>query len=590
MVTNSFMSINNKTYYQILLLISMLNLLFMHYFFYFSDYLEWTWLYSEAINLCGIVFDVFVLLIFSLIIVGRRLKPALLITEIITMSWSFVNVMYGRFFFQYLSLSAIGEAHELGDSLVVNSVMSAFNMFDFYYVVSLLCFVFVFRRTKPIILHCKTTLRFISIPVISILLTFLFFSVYQFLHPKYRNNWEYFVGGIKELSYYPFGGGTPNLVHFQNGCVRVLSYEVYDFFSVNKLTPEQILEIENFYLDKSHRTTSHLRNPKVKNVIFIILESFLSEPIDMKVDNKEITPFLNSLKRDSNVYYNGNMVSDIGCGESGDGQFIYMTGILPLHHKITVGQVKDNKLPALPIIFRNKLDIIYSELISPTNPNLWQQNDMNKAYGIVRGYWSDDITAGSQKKLDDESIFEFAANKLNSASEPFFSVVLSLSTHSPYNIYAGTDYLKGNKTLKEEYKNYLNSCHFLDEQLQSYFTVLKEKGLYENSLIIIASDHYAHLDMLGMRGKISTHIPLFIINGAFENNKAWQGEFHQVDTYTTLLDLLGIDQSWLGVGKTILSPNYTNSIDDQALGVSKKIIEGDYFLESKWDATGDGYK
>lgn len=563
----------------------MLNLLFMHYFFYFSDYIEWTWLYSVAINLCGIVFDVFVLLILSLIIVGRRLKLALLITEIITMLWSFVNVMYGRFFFQYLSLSAIGEAPEIGDSLVVNSVISAFHICDFYYVVSLLFFVFVFRRTKPIILHCNTTLRLISIPVISLLFTFLFFSVYHFLHPKYRNNWEYFVGGIQELTYYPFGGGTPNLVHFQNGCVRVLSYEVYDLFSVKKLTPEQISEIENYYLDKSQRTTSYQRNPNIRNIIFILLESFLSEPIDLKVDGKEITPFMNSLKRDSNVYYNGHMISDIGNGESGDGQFIYMTGILPLHHKITVAQVKNNKLPALPIVLRNELNINYSELISPTNPNLWQQNDMNKAYGIVRGYWSNDITAGGQKNLDDKSIFEFAANKLNSASEPFFSVVLSLSTHSPYNKYAGTDYLKGNRTLKEEYKNYLNSCHFLDEQLQSYFGALRDKGLYENSLIIIASDHYAHLDMLGMRGDISNHIPLFIINGGFDNNDVWYGEFHQVDTYTTLLDLLGIDQSWLGVGKTILSPNYTNSVDDQALDVSKMIIEGDYFLESKWDAT-----
>ena len=558
----------------------MLNLLFMHYFFYFSDYLEWTWLYSVAINLCGIVFDVFVILIISLIIAGRRLRPALLITEIITMLWSFVNVMYGRFFFQYLSLSAIGEAQELGDSLVVNSVMSAFHLYDFYFIFSLLCFVFVYKVTKPIKLYWNTTLRLISIPIVSLLLTFLFFSVYHFIHPKYRHNWELYIGGIQELSYYPFGGGTPNLVHFQNGCVRVLSYEVYDMFSVNKLTPEQISEIENFYLDKSHRTTSHQRNPKVRNVIFILLESFLSEPIDMKVDGKEITPFLNSLKRDSNVYYNGKMVSDIGCGESGDGQFIYMTGILPLNHKITVGQVKDNKLPALPIILRKELDISCSELISPTNPNLWQQNDMNKAYGIKKGYLRDDITEGGQKSLDDKSIFEFAANKLNKASEPFFSVVLSLSTHSPYNKYAGVDYLKGNRTLKEKYRNYLNSCHFLDEQLQSYFTVLKDKGLYDNSLIIIASDHYAHLDMLGVRGEITSHIPLFIINGGFDINNAWHGEFHQVDTYTTLLDLLGIDQSWLGVGTTILSPIYTTSVNDLARNISRMIIEEDYFSKS----------
>ena len=126
-----------------LVIFPMLNLLFMHYFFYFSDILEWTWTYSEIINLCGVVFDVSVLLIISQLIVGGRLKPALAITQIITMIWSFVNVMYGRFFFQYMSLSAIGEAHGLGDDLVINSVMSAFHWYDLFYLLSTICYIYI---------------------------------------------------------------------------------------------------------------------------------------------------------------------------------------------------------------------------------------------------------------------------------------------------------------------------------------------------------------------------------------------------------------------------------------------------------------
>ena len=69
-----------------------------------------------------------------------------------------------------------------------------------------------------------------------------------------------------------------------------------------------------------------------------MLESFLSAPIGLTVDGKEITPFLNSLKEDSTVYYNAHVTPNITMGESGDGQFIFMTGLLPLRDKLTVGE------------------------------------------------------------------------------------------------------------------------------------------------------------------------------------------------------------------------------------------------------------
>lgn len=555
----------------------MLNLLFMHYFFYFSDILEWTWTYSEIINLCGVVFDVSVLLIISLLIVGGRLKPAFAITQIITLIWSFVNVMYGRFFFQYMSLSAIGEAHGLGDDLVINSVMSAFHWYDLFYLLSIICYIYIYRRTKPLILKKIQIIKLLVVPILSLFVTFMAYSAYHFVHPHYRNNWELYKFRAKEFLFDSVRGGTPNLAHFQTGCIRVAVYEIYDMLHVTKLTAEQRKQIENNYQDHSLRTTYHQRNPNIKNVIFILLESFLSAPIDMKVDGKEITPFLNLLKRDSSVYYNGKMISDIGCGESGDGQFIYMTGILPLRYKMTVGQVKNNVLPSLPKVLKQKRGIGKSIIISPTVPNLWQQAEMNSAYELTGAFWLEDIVGKRKSPIDDEMIFEFASNILEPTSEPFFSLVLSLSTHGPYNKFAGENYLGESSGMTQEYRNYLNSCHFLDKQLCAFFNVLQDNGLYDSSLIVIASDHYAHLDLLKMSGKITSHTPLFIIHGGISSNGVWKGEFHQLDVYTTLLDVLGIESEWKGLGHTLLSPAYKNSVDDSVYELSDLIIEGDYF-------------
>lgn len=557
----------------------MLNLLFMHYYFYFSDILEWTWIYSEIINLFGVVFDVSILMIISLLIVGGRLKPAVVIVQTLTLIWSFINVMYGKFFFQYMSLSAFSEAHGLGDDLVINSVMSAFHWYDLFYLISAICFWGVYKRTKPDRYRYKKILGIFAIPAISVVMTIVVFSAYHFIHPHFRNNWELYKFRVKEFLYDSIQGGTPNLAHFQTGCVRVALFEIYDMMHVTKLTEEQKRQIESYYSDCSLRLSNHQRNPQIKNVIFILLESFLSAPIDMIVDGKEVTPFLNSLKRNSDVYYNGNMISDIGCGESSDGQFIYMTGVLPLRYRMTVGQVKDNVLPSLTKILKSEMGIKYSEIISPTVPNLWQQSEMNVAYGFDNAYWIEDILQGQSRLIDDQLIFQFASRHINEIKEPFFSLILSLSTHSPYNKYAGDNLFNENHSFNELYKNYLNSCHFLDTQLKVYFEKLKEKGIYDNSLIVIASDHYAHLDMLGMGGQLSNHTPLFIINGDIDIDSAWRGEFHQLDLYTTLLDLLAIDYPWRGLGYTLLNSTYANSVSVTTSEISELIINGDYFAQ-----------
>lgn len=562
---------------ELLLLFPFMNLLFMHYFFYINNLLEWTWLYSKIINLCAITFDVSVIFILCLIVFKCKMKLALASTQAITLVWSFVNVIYGRFFFQYMSLSVIAETSGLGNNLVINSILSEFHWYDLYFLFTPICFFLIYKRTTDKQINKKALLHLIAIPFSSLIITISSYSAYHFAHPHYRSNWDLFIFRMKEFLYDSTRGGCPNLAHFQTGCLRVACFEMYDLFKDTNLTPEEKKEIYTFSTDYSLRKSNHPLNPQIHNVIFILLESFLSEPIDLVVDGKEITPFLNQLKRDSNVFYNGYMKSDIGCGESGDGQFIYMNGIIPLKYKMTIGQVTKKELPSLPRLLQNKWKDCRTEIYFPTSPNLWQQTDMNKVYGIDYSYSLEDITNGQKGNIDDKMIFDFASKSLSESKMPFFSLILSLSTHSPYNKYHGKDYLAGNKTLPIEYKNYLNTCHYTDIQLKDFIESIKQKGLYDYSLIIIASDHNAHIDMLNMSGRVSDYTPLFIINGDIDKQTAWNKEFHQIDVFTTLLDILNIDSEWKGLGHTLLTPQYQSSVNASSSRISEMIINGDYF-------------
>ena len=140
----------------------------------------------------------------------------------------------------------------------------------------------------------------------------------------------------------------PNLTCFALGNTRILMLELYDSFHVLELSSEQRKSIANEVADLTERVTRSTFNQNVENVVFIVLESFLSLPIDLKVDGKEITPYLNNLKNDTTVYYNGHVIPNVTMGESGDGQFMFMTGILPLRDRLTVGEAKGLTLPALP--------------------------------------------------------------------------------------------------------------------------------------------------------------------------------------------------------------------------------------------------
>lgn len=554
------------------------NLLFLHYYFYFASLLELTFLYSGIANLMSVVFDVYVLAFLISCLCRGKIKCAFAITQGITLIWAFVNVFYSRFFDHYLPLSAVASAGGLTDSTTIAAMKDGFRLCDLFFLFSPALFFYIYRSVKTIHIDLRKCLLLLLPPVISLFITTILLSAYYFVQPRYRNSLHLFGIHLKGVLYDTTCNAMPNLTHFQSGSIRVLLFETYNILIPYTLTDDERLTISRFISPIGQRSSAHTRPEEIKNVIVILLESMLSHPIGLIENGHEVTPFLNSLRADSSVYYNGCVISDIWGGESSDGQFIIMNGLLPLRDRTTVSCVTDNTLLALPRLLERQMGISMSTIIIPTRPNMWQQNDMNIAYGIKQMFALKDLqTAERVSDLNDAHIFNFATRKLDSEEKPFFHLILSLSTHSPYDRYTGENIFNSCKNYSQEYCNYLNTCHFLDEQLSHYFEGLKSKGLLDKSLIVITSDHYAHISRLRMEGKIKPYTPLFIIGGNIDNSTAWQGECHQLDIYTTLIDVLNLGSTWYGLGHTLLSPNYVNSVDSHTFDISELIINGDYF-------------
>ena len=110
----------------------------------------------------------------------------------------------------------------------------------------------------------------------------------------------------------------------------------------------------------------------------------------------------------------------------------------------------------------------------------------------------------------------------------------------------------------EMYPDYIAAINRLDENVGRLVAKLKEKGLYENTVIIYTSDHGSHFKTRNLEYKrcchdSATHTPLIISGGAFKGGKREEKLVSLIDLPPTLLDLAGIEIPKTYMGKSLLS-------------------------------------
>lgn len=542
------------------------NLLVMHYFILFTCHIESVNFIIFISNTLSTLFDIGCLFLFFFIVTGKRLKSSLWFCFVVTLVWSLSNVVYSRFFNQYLNISAICQSDMLLNGWIIRCVFSNLHWFYLYYVISL--FVGCCLLSKSF--HFNRNPHFIRNLFFALIL-YLFIYLMAYACYSYVKHPNHFADYFKYILEYRIKRtpASPIYSHFLRGEIRSLCVDAWLNSRGNmELSVEQKKVIDET-IEKSKMgisDSSAFINPD--NIIFIIVESYISALSDKKIEGREITPYLNSLKRDSSCYYNGKMRDNITMGKSSDGQLIYLTGLLPLRSMVTVSKANKLNLPSLAKAFGR-----HSKMIIPTIRTVWEQDAMCRSYGFDKLYSSVDYGNGSYDLLNDEQLFLMASQSDSTEREPFFSVILTMSMHEPYTEWKDSTFIINAPQKRKEEAYYLNACHYTDKQIGNYIEQLKNNGLYEKSLIVITSDHALHNSFF--RGKY-TDLPLYIIYPGLP--QMWSEECNQVDLYPTLLDLLGINPKWCGLGKSLLSPDYKSKLDSEKWDISEWMLLSNYFM------------
>lgn len=151
--------------------------------------------------------------------------------------------------------------------------------------------------------------------------------------------------------------------------------------------------------------------------------------------------------------------------------------------------------------------------------------------------------------VHDHVMFKALEDSMKTVTEPFLKVVLTLSSHEPFEV-PMEPVFPGN----DQYTKYRNSIYYTDKSLGNFLDWAKEKEWWKNTLVIMVADHCARIseDML-IYSPYVFRIPMVWAGGAL-SKKGMRIEKlgSQVDIPLTLLDQMGIEGNF-PFGKDLLS-------------------------------------
>ncbi len=293
------------------------------------------------------------------------------------------------------------------------------------------------------------------------------------------------------------------------------------------------------------------KTPK-PNIVFIQLESFGADIVKELGGVPDASPQLSKLIQEGLLFEN-----IYASGFRTDQGLVAILSAFPAQPGVSViwNSEKQEKLPVLTEKIKSlgySSELIYAGDINFSNMNAYVvHNDFEKVI-TENDFPVSERT--SKWGVFDHVMLKRAISEINQQRAPFFTYIITLSSHEPYEI-PGEAKFTGNDA-KEKY---LSSVYYTDESLGNFFDEAKKQPWYSNTIFILCADH-GHSQPFN-RNAFQTpqhRIPLLIAGGALNDSfvgKRISSIGNQTDIASTLLYQLGISSSDFLWSKNLLNKN-----------------------------------
>jgi phosphoglycerol transferase MdoB-like AlkP superfamily enzyme len=310
----------------------------------------------------------------------------------------------------------------------------------------------------------------------------------------------------------------------------------YDKVNPYTYLPKEKLSDAIKELYTTSNTTQLVLKKEIKkpNVIFIVWESFTKKATEKRINNEEITPRFNALINEgiffSNVFASGDR-TDKGLPAILSGYPAQTTT------SIITEPSKSSKLPVLSKDFGGNgysTSFYYGGETEFANLKSYLfEADFQR---IVSKKDFDSKDWNSKWGAQDGAVYERFLLEHSKMNQPFFSTLLTLSSHEPFEVPIQTKFLG-----EDEDNKFMNSMYYADQSLGKFIDEAKKQPWWENSIIVIVADHGHRMPATGKKVD-DFKIPMLWLGGALEKQGIEiTNVCSQIDIASTLLRQLNFN-------------------------------------------------
>ncbi len=366
-------------------------------------------------------------------------------------------------------------------------------------------------------------------------------------------------------------------------------YKNYDDMEKDYETLKQTYE--NQYGEEVYELAGVLEN---KNVIILQLEAMQEFVINKEINGKEITPNLNEFLSKNITFTNMHMQS---YSTTADSEHSTITSIYPMENGMSFSRYYTNNYDDIFKIFNQKG--YHTSFMHGNYPYFWNRGNVYSRFNLnelVLKEQFEDTSENINGDLSDELLYRQAVQKWKQYDKPFFSYIVSASSHTPYTLEGLQDRQKVNINVgkyKDTYfGNYLEAMNYADYAFGILIQELKNVGLYEDTAILVFGDHNGLnmyndelLDFLSYINEDITDVDLKLnytrVACGFKvpkmENTQIDKPVNKLDIKPTLAYLCNLDD------KFSLGTNMFKSKDFICLNNERIITAGEYYDEQWYD-------
>jgi len=323
----------------------------------------------------------------------------------------------------------------------------------------------------------------------------------------------------------------------------------YEFF--DDATTHQMV---NQIFEDTTPTRQFLFEKEYPNIVLVLLESWSADAVGCLSGEPGITPGFDSLATQGILFtdfYSSGFRTEQGliallCGFPAQPQSTIIRKFGKFEHLENLVKILASNDYQSSYYYSGDLDFANSETFLKVS-----------GFDIIYGEKNFKAKRRTRWGAYDEELFKFHHNDSLQRKEPFFSVIMTSTSHEPF-----TGDVDPVKKPVDEPSCYLNTVHYTDSCLYDYIIKSSSSGWFKNTLFIITADH-AHYNPYNRsyNSPERHHIPMLffgdVIKKDFRGTRIKETGYHP-DIPVTLCKQLGLDGQKFEWGTDLFVPNNTH--------------------------------